>query len=160
PVTGVVRQWSMPPASSAAATVSPARACTGLPSTVRVTAEPASPSLLNMEPPRAEGGDQRLVECATGDHGRDGKCVIGCKRHARMAADREGTGMGFRLVVDRETVLGHDADGAPGAHHVGAAEQGELAYSALGLGGADAQRQARGVRALLLGIADHHRALV
>ena len=36
PETGVVRQWSMPAASMAAATVSPMRARIALPSTVRV----------------------------------------------------------------------------------------------------------------------------
>src|SRR5262252_11129018 len=145
----------MPLASSAAATVSPARAVTGRPSTMRPTAWPLSASLLNMEPPRAEGSDQGLVERATADHGRDGERMIGAERHARMAAHREGAGMALRLVVDREAVLGHDADRAPGAHDVDVGQQRELAHRALGLGGADAERKACGIGALLLGIADH-----
>src|SRR5512139_738854 len=108
----------MPAASRAAATVSPLLACTGLPSMVRATAVPASASLLNMEPPRTEGSDQRFVEGTARDHGRDGEGMIGRQRHAGMAAHREGAGMALRFVVDREAVLRHHADGAPGAHDV------------------------------------------
>src|SRR5262245_61725396 len=103
----------MPAASRAAATVSPPRACTGLPSIVRATAAPASASLLNMEPPRTEGSNQRLVESTARDHWRDGKRMVGGQRHAGMAAHGEGPGMAFRFIVDREAVLGHHADGAP-----------------------------------------------
>src|SRR5262249_5316499 len=106
----------MPLASSAAATVSPARAWTTLPSTLMATVEPPSASLLNMEPPGTEGSDQRLVEGAARDHGGNGERMVGGERHARMAAHRKSAGMRLGLVVDREAVLGHDADGAPGAH--------------------------------------------
>src|SRR5260221_4665698 len=102
----------MPATSSAAATVSPLRAATALPSTVMATGVPASCSLLNMEPPCTEGADQRLVERAARDHGGDGERVIGRQRDARMAADGEGAGMAFGLVVDRKAVLGHDSNGA------------------------------------------------
>src|SRR5918994_2029771 len=95
PVTGVVRQCSMPATSRAAATVSPLLAYTGLPSIVRATAVPASASLLNMEPPRTEGSDQRLVEGTAGDHRRDSERMVGRQRHARMAAHSEGAGMAF-----------------------------------------------------------------
>src|SRR5262245_49387919 len=145
PLTGVVRQWSMPLASSAAATVSPARALIALPSTVSATAAPASASLLNMKPPRTEGSDQRLVERAACDHGRNGKRVIGRESHAVMAADREGAGMALRFVVDGKAVLGHHSDGAPGAHDVDVGQQRELAHGALGFGGADAQGEPAGV---------------
>src|SRR5436309_1018991 len=80
-------------ASSAAATVSPAHAPRVLPSTVIATGAPRSTSLLNMEPPRAEGSDQRLVERTARDHRRDGERVIGRKRDTGMAADGEGAGM-------------------------------------------------------------------
>ncbi len=128
--------------------------------TVMAMAGPLSASLLNMEPPGTERGDERGVERAAGDHRRDGERMVGGQGHAGMAADGEGAGMALRLVVDREPILGHDADGAPGAHHVHVGEQRELAHRAFGLGGADADRQAAGIDALLLGIADHHRALV
>src|SRR2546423_41187 len=140
----------MPADSRAAATVSPLLACTGLPSTVRATAVPASASLLNMEPPRTEGSDQRLVEGTARDHGRDGEGVVGRERHTGMAAHGEGAGMAFRFIVDREAILGHHADGAPGAHDVGATEHREHAHRALGLGGADSQRQAGWIGAFLL----------
>src|SRR5215470_13000171 len=131
----------MPADSSAAATVSPLLARTALPSTVMATGEPGSASLLNMEPPRTERGDQRLVERAAGNHRRDGERMIGRQRHAGMAAHREGAGMALRFVVDRETVLGHHTDGAPGAHDIDVGQQRELAHRALGLGGADAYGQ-------------------
>ena len=53
PLTGVLRQLARPAASSAAATVSPARACAGAPSIVIGTAgaEAASGSRWNMESP-------------------------------------------------------------------------------------------------------------
>src|SRR5476649_2082117 len=110
----------MPAASMADATVSPMRARIGLPSIVTVSVAPVSPSLLNMKPPRAEGSDQRLVERAARDHRRHGESMIGRERDARMAAQHEGAGMRRALVVDREPVLRHDADGTPGPHHVGA----------------------------------------
>src|SRR5476649_591581 len=113
----------MPAASMADATVSPMRARIGLPSIVTVSVAPVSPSLLNMKPPRAEGSDQRRIEFAARDHRRDGQGVVGGERDAGMAAHGEGAGMGLRLVVDREPVLGHDADRAPGAHDVGILEQ-------------------------------------
>src|SRR6266545_8295263 len=97
----------MPAASRAAATVSPLTARTGLPATVRETAVPASASLLNMEPPRAERSDQGLVEGTARDHGRDGERVVGRQRHARVTAHGEGAGMALRFVVDRKAVLGH-----------------------------------------------------
>src|SRR6267154_5999489 len=128
----------MPANSNAAATVSPVRALTALPSTVIATGAPASASLLNMKPPRTEGSDQRLVERAAGDHRRNRERVIGRKRHAGMTADSEGAGMSLGLVIDREPVLGHDANGAPGAHHVHVGKQRELAHRALRLGRADA----------------------
>src|SRR5512146_2734467 len=91
-VTGVVRKWSTPAASMAPATVSPRRARISLPSTFSETVSPVSPSRLNMEPPRTEGGDQRLVERAAGDHRRHAERVIGAQRHAGMAAQHEGAG--------------------------------------------------------------------
>src|SRR4030095_3237568 len=124
----------MPADSSAAATVSPLLACTGLPSTVNATAVPASATLLNMEPPCTERSDQRLVEGTARDHRRDGEGMVGREGHAGMAAHGESAGMSLRFIVDREAVLGHHADGAPGAHDIGIGQQRELAHRALGLG--------------------------
>src|SRR5205807_2261085 len=99
PPTGVVRQWSKPAASRAAATVSPARASTGLPSMVSETVlAPVSGSLANIEPPRAEGADQGRIEPALGDHGRERQCMVGGERHAGVAADDECAGAGGGLV--------------------------------------------------------------
>src|SRR5262245_55190074 len=116
----------MPLASSATATVSPARAVTVRPSTMSLSVGPVSASLLNMKPPRTEGSDQGFVERAAGDHGRDGERLIGAQRHARVAAHGEGPGMALRLVIDREAVLRHDADSAPGAHDIDVGQQREL----------------------------------
>src|SRR5260370_41747176 len=104
--------------SMAAATVSPMRARTSLPSTVRVSVAPVSPSRWNMEPPRAERSDHRLVERAARDHRRDSERMVGAERDAGMAAQHEGAGVGLGLVVDREAVFGHDANGAPGTNHI------------------------------------------
>src|SRR5690349_18694631 len=98
----------------AAATVSPMQARISLPSTVRVSVAPLSSSRRNMEPPRAEGSDHRLVEGATRDHRRDCERMVGAERDAGMAAQHEGTGMALGLVVDRKTVFCHDANGTPG----------------------------------------------
>src|SRR5690242_11045681 len=131
----------MPLASMVAATVSPGQARTDWPSISMVRVSAASPSLLNMKPPRAEGGDQRLVEGAACDHRRHGERMIGRERDARMAAEHEGTGMRLGLVVDGKAVLRHDPDRAPGAYHVHIGKQRELAHRALGLGRADAERE-------------------
>src|SRR5476649_864386 len=150
----------MPAASMADATVSPMRARIGLPSIVTVSVAPVSPSLLNMEPPRAEGSDQRRIEFAARDHRRYTKGVVGGERNAGMAADGKGAGMRLRLVVDREAVLGHDPDRTPGAHDVDVLQQREHPHRARGLGGADADGEARRVDAVFLGVADHDGALV
>src|SRR5215510_4072359 len=125
---GVVRQERRPHESMAAATLSPARAVTGLPSMVTRTRWPlSSNNLLNIEPPRREGADQICIEPAARDHWREHQGVIGGQGDAGMAADDECAGVRLGLIVDRKTILCHDADARPGTDHVEFAERGKHA---------------------------------
>src|SRR5215471_6896801 len=106
----------------AAATLSPTRTVTGLPSMVTLTRWPSSNNLRNIEPPCREGADQICIEPTARDHRREHQGVIGGQRDAGMAADDECAGVRFGLIVDRKAVLCHDADARPGPGHVVFAE--------------------------------------
>src|SRR5262249_59039255 len=96
---GVVRQWRRPHASMAAATLSPLRAVTGLPSMVTRTRSPsASSSLLNIEPPRGESADHICIKLTARDHGCEHLGVVGGQRDAGMAADDECASVHFGLI--------------------------------------------------------------
>src|SRR5215467_14931516 len=120
---GVVRQERRPHESMAAATLSPTRAVTGLPSMVTQTRWPSSSNLRNIEPPRREGADQICIEPTARDHRREHQGVIGGQRDAGVAADDECPGVSFGLIVDWKAVLCHDANARPGTDHVELAER-------------------------------------
>src|SRR6185369_12815071 len=96
----------MPAASSAAATLSPARAAIGAPSKWMVTPRrsgEASGGRANMEPSRVEGGE-RLGQGAVVDGGGDALGVQGREGNAGMAGRDEGAWVALRLRVDRIAV--------------------------------------------------------
>src|SRR5262247_557198 len=145
----------------AAATLSPVRAVTGLPSMVTRTCWPASSSnLLNIEPPRREGANQICIEPTARDHRRKDQGVIGGQRDAGMAADDECAGVRFGLIVDRKAVLCHDADARPGPDHVEFAECWKHAPCTVRLDRCDREIEHGFVGRLLAAIADHDATLV
>src|SRR5262249_21183932 len=131
-------QWRRPHASMTAATLSPARAVTDLPSMVTRTGSPsASRNLLNIEPPCREGANHICIEPTACDHGREHQSVIAGQRDPGMAADDACAGVRSGLVIDGKAVLGHDADAGPGTDHVELAEHREHAPCTVRLDGGD-----------------------
>src|SRR5882762_6323621 len=99
----------MPATRSAAATVSPAKACADRPSIVKAMVSPAaSGSLRNMKPPGTKG-KKRVGKLSGRDLRRDVEGVVCRQRHAGVAGRQECAGMRGGLIIDRETILAHHA---------------------------------------------------
>src|SRR5437868_2457825 len=144
----VVRKTGTSLASSAAATLQPAGACTFLPSSVNCTGGfSADASCARARERNGLPADMlvRLLgwgEAVTGEccdaggrglarePGRDGEAVVGRERHAAVAGDYEGAGMFGGLLVDRIAVGRHHAQRAPGAHEPHVAKRWKAAQGA------------------------------